>query len=77
MVAIISIFERCRTGKKELSQQQVFQSNREMTYHLGRVEHAYGNGPDQNGVENYDETYFAFDSEDGRVLDLLGTKRIS
>ncbi len=48
-----------------------------MAYYLGQVKQAYENRLDQNNLENYDETHFVFDSEDGWVLYFMGTKRIS
>ena len=72
-----NIVERCITGKRKLSELHVLKSNREMAYYLGQVKQAYENRLDQNNLENYDETHFVFDSEDGWVLYFMGTKRIS
>jgi len=72
-----NIVARIRTGNKTLSQEQIAQSNKEMAYFLGNLKRRYDGGLDPANVENYDETHFVFDMDDGRCLDFQGSKRVT
>ena len=66
--------ERCRTGKRQINELQVLQSNIETACYLGIKKETYRNGLDKREVENYNKTKFVFDLEYGRVIDFKGTK---
>ena len=48
-----------------------------MAHHLGQMRDDYVNWLDQCTVENYDETHFVFEMDNGRVLDFKGAKRVT
>ena len=45
-----------------------------MAYFLGEMKRSYENGLDEKYVENYDECHFVIDSDDGKCLEVAGTK---
>ncbi len=38
---------------------------------------SYENGLDEKYVENYDEYHFVIETDDGKCLEVAGTKRLS
>lgn len=71
-----TIFQRCRTCKKELSQEQIQKGNKKMAFHLERIKNSYDEVLYLSKAKNYDESQFIFDMDGGKVLDFQGTKRV-
>ena len=51
--------------------------NKYLSYFLGTLKRSYDNGFDESKIENFDETHVVIDMENGRLLDFIGSRRVT